>query len=74
MPRTTFRGTLLKKIQDFLSQVIWLDSVEYALLWDNKEEEVEEENEYEILMDDAFDICKFGLTKEVPVLGYLSPL
>ena len=43
--------------------MIWLDSVEYALLWDDKEEEEEEENKYEILMDDALDICELVLRK-----------
>ena len=37
--------------------------MEYALLWDDKEEEEEEENEYEILMDNALDIGELVLQK-----------
>ena len=34
-----------------------------TVLWDNKEKEEEEENEYKILMDDALDICELVLQK-----------
>ena len=34
-----------------------------TVLWDDKEEEEEEENEYEILLDNALDICELVLQK-----------